>query len=258
MDKPAQEPTNELTKLREVDIEAFAGNLARVIEEGGKALAAYMKPREEGKIKSEMAEDVADVVKTIGQVTEYWLADPQRAIELQASLGRAYLDLWASAVKRMAGEDAKPVAAPDPKDKRFADPEWSQNQFFDFLKQAYLLTTQWANHLVKDAEGVDAHTRQKAEFYIKQIANAISPSNFVLTNPELLRETLSSNAGNLVRGMHMLTEDIQAGHGNLRIRQSDAVSVRGRPQSRAHARQGDFPERAHPAHPVRGNDQRRS
>ena len=169
---------------------------------------------------------------------------------MQTSLGRAYLDLWASAVKRMAGEPAEPVAAPDPKDKRFADPEWSQNQFFDFLKQAYLLTAQWGDRLVKDADGIDEHTRQKAEFYVKQIANAISPSNFVLTNPELLRETLSSNADNLVRGMHMLTEDIKAGHGNLKIRQSDSSAVRGRPQSRAHARQGDLPERSDAAHPI--------
>ena len=161
------------------------------------------------------------MVKTIGQVAEYWLSDPQRSVELQTSLGRAYLDLWASTVKRMAGEPADPVVAPDPKDKRFADPEWSQNQFFDFLKQAYLLTAQWGERLVKDAAGIDEHTRQKAEFYVKQIANAIAPSNFVLTNPELLRETLSSNAENLVRGMHMLSEDIKAGHGHLKIRQSD-------------------------------------
>ena len=147
-----------------------------------------------------------------------------------------------------------PVVAPDPKDKRFADPEWSQNQFFDFLKQAYLLTAQWAEQLVKDADGVDEHTRQKAEFYVKQIANAISPSNFVLTNPELLRETLASNAENLVRGMHMLAEDIKAGHGNLKIRQSDPDDVRGRPQSRAHARQGGVPERADAAHPIRADD----
>jgi polyhydroxyalkanoate synthase subunit PhaC len=221
MQKLVHETPKELTQLREVDIEAFAHNLARVVEEGGKALAAYMRPREEGKIKSELAEDITDVVKTLAQIIEYWLADPQRAVELQASLGRAYLDLWAGAVKRMAGEQAQPVVAPDPKDKRFADPEWSQNQFFDFLKQAYLLTAEWGNKLVKDAVGVDDHTRQKAEFYVKQIANAISPSNFVLTNPELLRETLSSNAGNLARGMHMLTEDIKAGHGNLKISQSD-------------------------------------
>ena len=211
----------EPVKPSAVDVEAFAHNLARMIEEGGKALAAYMKPREEGKIKGELADNVTDVVKTVGQVAEYWLADPQRAVELQASLGRAYLDLWAGAVKRMAGEPAEPVIAADPKDKRFADPEWSQNQFFDFLKQAYLLTSQWADRLVKDAAGVDEHTRAKAEFYVKQIANAIAPSNFVLTNPELLRETLAANGENLVRGMRMLGDDIKAGQGHLKITQTD-------------------------------------
>src|SRR2546427_5535080 len=190
-----------------------------MVEEGGKAMAAYLKPREEGQVDDQYAE-VADVVKTLGQVADSWLRDPQRALELQSSLGKAYLDLWANAVKRMAGEQVQPVAAPDPKDKRFADPEWSSNQFFDFLKQAYLLTVQWANRLVRDAEALDPHTQQKAEFYICQIANAIAPSNFVLTNPELLRETIASNAGNLVRGMHMLAEDIAAGRGDLKIRQS--------------------------------------
>jgi polyhydroxyalkanoate synthase len=222
MDKTASEPAKDSAKIGAIDVELFSRNLARMVEEGGKALAAYLKPREEGNIKTELADDIADAVKSISQVAEYWLSDPQRAVELQASLGRAYLDLWAGAARRLAGEPAAPAVAPDPKDKRFADPEWSQNQFFDFLKQAYLLTTNWADHLVKNAEGIDPHTRQKAAFYVKQIANAVAPSNFIFTNPELLRETLASNAENLVRGMHMLGEDIQAGHGNLRIRQSDA------------------------------------
>jgi poly[(R)-3-hydroxyalkanoate] polymerase subunit PhaC len=213
--------TTDLNKFGNVDIEALSRNIARLIEEGGKALAAYLKPREEGKIKTELAEDITDAVKSLGRVAEYWLSDPQRAFDLQTSLGRAYLDLWAGAVKRMAGDQSEPVAAPDLKDKRFADPEWSQNQFFDFLKQAYLLTVQWGDRLVRDAAGVDEHTRKKAEFYVRQIANAISPSNFVLTNPELLRETLLSNAENLVRGMHMLSEDIKEGEGTLKIRQSD-------------------------------------
>ena len=213
---PAEPP-----QLSAVNIEEFAGNFARLLENGGKALAAYLKPREDGRIKGEMSEQVTDVVKTLGHVAEYWLKDPARAIELQSSLGKAYLELWGSAVKRFAGEETAPAATPDPKDRRFTDPEWSSNQFFDFLKQAYLLTTDWADHLVKDAKGLDAHTQQKAEFYIRQIANAISPSNFVLTNPELLRATLSSNAQNLVRGMDMLAEDITAGGGHLKIRQSD-------------------------------------
>src|SRR6266516_4477981 len=119
-----------------IDVETFANNLARLIEESGKAAAAYLKPREEGQIKGEGAQ-IVEVVRTLGQVAEYWLRDPQRALELQTSIGRTYLDLWASTMRRMAGEPAQPVAQADPKDRRFADPEWSSNQFFDFLKQAY-------------------------------------------------------------------------------------------------------------------------
>jgi polyhydroxyalkanoate synthase len=204
-----------------IDAEAFARNLARLMEESGRAVAAYLKPREQGELKDDVAEELADVTKTLGQVAQYWLSDPQRTLEAQTSLMKGYVDLWSAAMKRMAGEQVAPVAAPDPKDKRFADPEWSENPFFDAVKQAYLLTTDWAMHMVRDARGIDDHTRQKADFYVRQIAAAISPSNFVLTNPELLRETISSNAENLVRGMRMLTEDIEAGSGELRIRQSD-------------------------------------
>jgi polyhydroxyalkanoate synthase len=215
-------PSQEPMKIGTVDVEEFSRNLARLIEEGGRALAAYLKPREEGRKSDDLAEEVTEVVKTLGQVAEYWMADPQRAVELQTRLGKAYLDLWAVAVKRLGGEQTTPVAAPAAGDKRFADPEWSSNQFYDFLKQAYLLTTRWADRLVDDAAGLDPHTRQKAEFYMRQIGNALSPSNFVLTNPELLRQTLTSNADNLVRGMRMLAEDIEIGGGDLKIRQSDS------------------------------------
>src|ERR1041385_7664037 len=91
--------------------------------------------------------------------------------------------------------------------------------------QAYLLTTQWAQDLVRNAEGVDPHTRKKAEFYVSQITNAMAPSNFVFTNPEVLRETVAQSGDNLVRGMTMLAEDIEAGRGMLRIRQSDPANL---------------------------------
>jgi len=126
---------SEPVKVGSADIEELAHNAARIMEESGRALAAYLKPREQGRVDDQYAE-VTDVVKTLGQVADYWLRDPQRALELQSSLGKAYLDLWGNAVKRMAGEPVEPVVAPDPRDKRFADPEWSSNQFFDFLKQA--------------------------------------------------------------------------------------------------------------------------
>jgi polyhydroxyalkanoate synthase len=209
-------------KLGSVDVEAFSKNLARMIEGGGQALAAYLKPREEGKVETGPSDEIADMIKTLGQVLEYWLSDPARAVELQSRLGRAYLELFGATAKRLSGEAVKPVAEPDPRDKRFADPEWTTNHFFDFVKQAYLLGSDWAETLVADAKDLDPHTRQKAEFYVRQLSNALSPSNFVLTNPELLRETLTTNAENLARGMQMLAEDIKAGGGDLKIRQSDA------------------------------------
>ncbi len=217
MRAPSQEPM----KFGTVDVEEFSRNLARLVEEGGRAVAAYLKPREEGRNTDGSAKELAEVVGTLSHVAEYWLADPKRTIELQTRLGKAYLDLWAAAVKRLSGKETAPVAAPAPGDKRFADPEWTSNQFFDFLKQAYLLGARWAGQLVNDAE-LDPHTKHKAAFYVRQIANALSPSNFVLTNPELLRETLTTNADNLVRGMRMLAEDIEAGGGDLKIRQSDS------------------------------------
>src|SRR5579884_2391242 len=157
----AAETPAEAKSSGAVDIEALARNLARLVEEGGKALAAYLRPREQGKIK-DSGENIVDAVKSIAQVADYWLSDPQRAAELQANLGRAYLDLWAGMAKRLSGEPARPTVEPHPKDKRFADPEWSQNTFFDFLKQAYLIGAQWAERLVKDAEGARRNRRARA------------------------------------------------------------------------------------------------
>jgi polyhydroxyalkanoate synthase subunit PhaC len=208
---------------KKFDPEAFAMNLARAMESSGQALAAYLKARdgELGKPPGELAE----VIKTFTAVAEYWLSDNERTAELQKKIAKAYIDLWGTSMRRLAGDQVPPVIEPSPRDKRFSDPEWRSNQFFEFVMQLYLLTTQWAHDLVRNAEGLDPHTRKKAEFYVHQISNALAPSNFVLTNPEVLRETLASNGNNLVRGMKMLAEDIEAGGGSLRIRQSDPSNL---------------------------------
>jgi polyhydroxyalkanoate synthase len=213
------------TSGKTFDPEAFALNFARAMESSGQALAAYLKPRQNGELKDKPPGEVGEVIKTFSTVAEYWLSDKDRAAELQMKLGKTYLDLWGTSARRLAGEQAAPVIEPPPRDKRFSDPEWKSNQFFEFVMQAYLLTTQWAQDLVRGAEGLDPHTRKKAEFYVQQITNALAPSNFVLTNPELLRTTLASNGDNLVRGMKMLAEDIEAGKGQLRIRQSDPANL---------------------------------
>jgi polyhydroxyalkanoate synthase len=204
------------------DPERFALNLARMIEQAGKAASAWVEPRERGELRDSVAEPMADMVKTFSKVTEYWLSDPSRALEAQTRLFAGYLTVWGNAISRArTGEEPPESVTPDRGDKRFQDPEWGKNAFFDFLKQVYLVTSRWANDLVEKADGLDEHTRHKASFYVKQVSNAISPSNFILTNPELFRETIASNGDNLERGMKMLAEDIAAGKGDLKLRQAD-------------------------------------
>src|SRR5579871_4668410 len=180
-----------------IDVEALAMNMARLMEEGRRAATAFLMPREGGDHRTAHTEDILDAVRTLGQIAEYWYADPQRIVEMQARLGKSFLDLFTSTSRRLAGDPAAPAASPDPRDKRFSDPEWSSNHYFDFIKQSYLILADWANYLVERAENVDPAVRQRAEFYVRQIVNAAAPSNFLFTNPVLLRTTLNRSAENL-------------------------------------------------------------
>ncbi len=202
------------------DPEQFTKNLAKIVEEAGKAASAYLRPREHGREESS-TEQVNQMVRTLGKVGEYWTSDPQRAMEAQTRLWGRYMDLWGSSVRKMMGEENEPIEQPAKGDKRFQDPEWEDNQFFDFVKQLYLITSNWAKDMVDEADEIDDHTRHKAQFYLEQIVNAISPSNYVMTNPELLRETMQNDGENLIKGMKMLAEDIARGDGDLIVRQSD-------------------------------------
>jgi polyhydroxyalkanoate synthase len=204
------------------NFEALARNMANAVEHCGKAFAAYMRPRETGEIKTTFADEVGEIFRSLGQVAEYYMSDPKRAFEAQTVLATQFINLWAATLQRFQGQPAKPVAEPDRSDTRFADAEWRDNPFFDFFKQAYMLTTHWAEDLVKHADEMDPHARDKARFYLKQVSAALAPSNFIGTNPELLRATLAESGENLVRGLKMMAEDIEAGKGNIRIRQVDA------------------------------------
>ncbi|MEQ8307529.1 MAG: class I poly(R)-hydroxyalkanoic acid synthase [Hoeflea sp.] len=203
------------------DPEAFARNVARMLEELGKAASAWIEPREKGEKVDTLSDPMADMVKTFSKVGEYWLSDPKRAIEAQTSLLTSYFSLWSESVQRMsAQENERPE--PGRRDKRFADPDWEDNPFFEFLKNAYFITSDWADKLVSESDGLDEHVRHKAKFYMNQISSALSPANFLVTNPELYKEMVATNGQNLVHGMKMLAEDIAAGKGELKLRQSDA------------------------------------
>lgn len=159
--------------------------------------------------------------KTFGEIAKAYLNNPRALIEAQLDLWQGHARLWERALRRFRGERVEPAIAPDRNDRRFKDLDWEENQLFDFLKQSYLVSARWAHGVVANAEGVDEHTRHKARFFVEQVANALSPTNFALTNPEVLRLTLASNGENLVEGLDNLAEDIAMSDGELRIRQTD-------------------------------------
>lgn len=209
-------------KAEGVDFDILSHNLAAFVEKSMLVAMALMKPVvDKAEVQASMPESVADAVKTFGKVAEHWLRDPSRSMEAQSRFTSQIFDLWGQTWRRMAGEDAAPVALPEPGDKRFNDPAWRQMPFFDFLSQAYQIANRWAGDMAREAD-LDQFTRDKAVFYLRQISAAVSPSNFIATNPKLLTETIRQNASNLVRGMDMLAEDIAAGEGQIKLRQSDS------------------------------------
>ena len=208
------------------NFERLAQNAARMMTEGSRVMAAYMKPLEAGENPNNPGNEIVDAVRSLGKMAEYWLKDPARTLEAQQAFSTKFIDLWGNTLRRMTGETVQPVVPWDGRDKRFADPQWRESPIFDFVRQAYALSVDWANEMVARDEELDTLGRAKAAFYVRQIASALSPSNFVGTNPELLRATMKEEGENLVRGLHMLAEDIEAGHGTLRLRQSDSTKFK--------------------------------
>jgi len=160
------------------------------------------------------------------EMTVRMMSDPARLAEAQASLWHDYLRLWQSTAQRFRGGAAEPVIETPPEDRRFRDQAWSDNALFDFIKQSYLLTARWLQGAVKNVEGLDEHTARKVDFYTRQFVDAIAPSNFVLTNPEVLRATIESRGENLANGLKNLLDDLERGKGRLQISMTDSTAFK--------------------------------
>jgi polyhydroxyalkanoate synthase subunit PhaC len=227
MQKKAPESTKpvpaeiDFAAYRIADPEEFGRNMLRLTEEAGKAMTGILERSNGNAGPFSLSSEVTEAAKLFTEIAQHWLADPGRVAETQAALVRDYLQLAGSTAQRMMGAEAPPVAEPEPGDNRFNDPEWSRNPYFDFWKQAYLITTRWLDEVLDGTEGLDDRTRQRAEFYLKQLASALSPSNFPFTNPVVLRETLGSSGKNLVQGMTNLVHDIEKSGDILKISQTD-------------------------------------
>ncbi|MEQ8192882.1 MAG: class I poly(R)-hydroxyalkanoic acid synthase, partial [Rhodospirillales bacterium] len=124
--------------------------------------------------------------------------------------------------QRMMGEPAPSVVEPEKGDKRFTHPDWEENAVFDFLKQSYLLSSKWMLETVRQVDGLDEQAARKVDFYTRQFIDALSPTNFVMSNPEVLRATLESHGENLLKGLENLLTDLERSKGQqLRITMTD-------------------------------------
>ncbi len=199
----------------------LAANLAQVLESSHKLVTTYMTDPRKNPFTQPIEPDPLKVGDAFAKLVNHLAAHPEKMIEAQAKLWQDYLGLWQNAAARALGKDVPPYIEPEKGDKRFRHEDWTRNQIFDFIKQSYLLTARWLTELADSAEGLDEKTHHKVRFYTKQIADAFSPSNFLMTNPEVLRTTLDSNGENLIRGLNNILADIERGKGKLSIRQTD-------------------------------------
>jgi len=202
------------------DPEKLASNMLLLFNEGAKALSRYADNKR-GDGPMSVAGEMNEAGKLLGSIAQRWMAEPDKLAAKQTKLTEDLIELWGRTYRRYLGENVEPVMRPAQGDARFQDSEWNDNPFFDFWKQAYLITANWADDIVRDTQGVEDRTRQRAHFYLNQITSALSPSNFPFTNPEVVRATLSTNAENLVQGMTQLVKDLDESKDLLKIKQTD-------------------------------------
>ncbi|MCY4469749.1 MAG: class I poly(R)-hydroxyalkanoic acid synthase [Thiotrichales bacterium] len=212
-DQPARTPAQpDLQRLQEA--------MSRITEQSQRIAQAFVErqassPREFNPLEP------AVVSKAYQALWQQMLTDPKRLVEAQVSLWQDYAKLWENTARRMAGEDVEPAAAPEPGDRRFKHDDWSENPLYDHIKQSYLLASKFMLSTVRETEGLDAHTAHKVDFYTRQFIDALAPTNFAMTNPEVARRTVETGGENLVQGLSNMLEDLERGQGQLRVRMTD-------------------------------------
>ena len=202
------------------DPRRLSAAMSRITEQSRRIMQAFVErqassPREFNPLEP------AVVSRAYQALWQQMLTDPERLVEAQVSLWQDYAKLWENTARRLAGEDVEPAAAPEPGDRRFKDDAWSENPLYDHIRQSYLLASKFMLSTVRETEGLDAHTAHKVDFYTRQFIDALAPTNFAMTNPEVARRTVETGGENLVQGLSNMLEDLERGQGRLRIRMTD-------------------------------------
>ena len=193
--------------------------MARIAERSQRLVTDFLSKQATEGLKG--PQDPFNVGQAFLEMTAKMIADPAKMVQAQMSLWHDYMTLWQRTTQRLLGQEAEPLIAPAKDDKRFKDAAWDENTLFDYVKQSYLLTARWLQGTVKSVDGLDDKTSKKVDFYTRQFVDAMAPSNFVVTNPEVLRATVESGGENLVKGLENMLKDLERGKGQLKISMTD-------------------------------------
>ncbi len=204
-------------ELKLPDPALVSRTMAEVAERGQRIVADFLKRQGE----ESPSADPLNIGSAFMEMTTRLMTNPARLVQAQIGFWQDYLTLWSNTARRMMGESVGPVIEEPKGDRRFKDEAWRENEVFDFIRQSYLLSARYFTNTVNSAEGLDPKTAQKVDFYTRQFVDAMSPANFVMTNPEVLRRTAETGGTNLLKGLSNLLGDLERGKGKLRIRMTD-------------------------------------
>ncbi len=154
------------------------------------------------------------------------VSNPMKYGAMQLQLAQNQMDLWKASCEKFAGKDVTPIIEPEKGDRRFKDEAWSDSALFDFIKQYYLLASNFTKTLIDTTEGLTEQQKDKLQFIAKMFLDALSPSNFLITNPVVLNETIKTGGQNLIQGMQNLSQDLQRGKGELNISMTDTKAFK--------------------------------
>ncbi len=148
---------------------------------------------------------------------------PASPLEAAQKFAGDAMAVWQSAFAGLAAGDNAQPADPPRKDRRFADPAWQEHPAFALLHQTYLMLAEYFTRAVNEVDGIDKEKRRQLEFAVTSLVEAMSPDNFILTNPVVLKRTMETKGQNLVRGMQHLINDLK--RGQLTHTDSDAFTL---------------------------------
>jgi polyhydroxyalkanoate synthase len=144
-----------------------------------------------------MFETMNKTIAAIGQMQQASTVAALRGMELTAN---TYASMWGRPTEEILESD-----------RRFKEDAWQENQAANLMKQGYLITAQWMEDMANSLETIDPDIHHRTKFWTKQISDAFSPSNFMLTNPVVMQEIVRTGGANLQIGFQNLLEDLQRG-----------------------------------------------